>query len=41
MRVFVIIKSNILYNFAAVLSNEGKAFKQKTAQKTNVDKISL
>ena len=33
MRVFAIIKSNILYNFAAVLSNVGKAFKKKTAQK--------
>ena len=42
MLVFAIIKSNILYNFAAVLSNAGKAFKKKTAQKkTNADKISL
>lgn len=38
---FAIIKSNILYNFAAVLSNAGKAFKKKTAQKSNADKISL
>lgn len=41
MLVFAIIKSNILYNFAAVLSNAGKSFKKKKEQKTNVDKISL
>lgn len=41
MRVFAIIKLNILYNFVAVLSNVEKAFKKKTAQKSNADKISL